>query len=831
MSPTRPIKDFMKVHSYWVQFILAILSIFSLIFYLVTISSEIDPSRFIETTTSIYQRLNLADATAIEELSEILPWLSTLTSDIGGRTNENIKSLCSYDNPNHQTILYESNNLTIVDPAIPSSPCPYDVNLFNQERMVSLSGNNQLLTFALYFSRSNYQSTGKEDGVTDSKTMKYKSYLPNPRHDPYYIEILQVPWGLCVLTDGKIHSLGSTFNWNSRFVEGHLAFQFNSSAYINNTLTFPCFGYVTNNETGTDELISGDPSHATAEDLDVIHEASRDDSKKSYIWIVKSLDYYIRCLDVMSSAQPIMAYLTSLHHKSSYYELDHLLTCSQLLATPPSNLTNHFIYDQGFHENKITSKKFGTFFTCSSELDWLISAHTELTREYLLDSLNGFTRSLDVYALSRNLGHRNLFYSLTIISFTFNDNGEILLTSTINYSPIVQSTYGTSTLTPPQAGTEEDGYVPKNLFLTTYVLEVIYLILFSIYTLLILNKFIQKFYTVYISLRSITPMSSPRVTLTNLEMAELQSTRQAAVGAAGGGETKKNEEVRIVHFAVGNNGNGDLENQQLNHQPDTILGQEDDAAVAYEKSSRELAMSIEQHTITHHLRQDPLHLSSTPPSTQLHTHHDNHSPSSSSSSSSSSSCLTYLRIILFPFTFYDLLDAVTVAALFLCLTYRVLYLQQSLEIHDILVNLDIELGAYDSELENILHELLRLGVLELIFVNIIAVTVGVLLLQFFRYISFDERLAMISLTIYESISLLFPVLLVFIVVLGSYAVIGQAMYGKLLVEFSTTYHALNTLFFFVLGDTNAYYLSKPSSSLSRFSPVALSLPSSPLSCL
>jgi hypothetical protein len=824
-------KDFMRVHSYWIQLFLAILSIFSLLFYLLTISSEIDPSRYIDTTTSIFQRLNLNDAYAIEELSEVLPWLSTLTSDIGGRTHENIKSLCSYDNPNQQTISYQSYNLTIVDPRIPSSPCPYDVNLFNKERMVSLNGNNQLLTFALYFSRSNYQSTGKEDGITDSKTSKYKSYLPNPRHDPYYIEILIVPWGLCILTDGKFHSLGSTFNWNSRYVESELAFQFNSSAYINGTLYYPCYGYITNNETGDDELISGDPFHTN---LDDIHDAEKDYSNKQIIWIVKALDYYIRCLDVMSSAQPIMAYLTSYNNKTSYYELDYLSTCTQILATSPSNLTNHYIYDNEFHDNKITPKKFGTFFECSSELDWLISAHTQLTREYLMDSLNDFTRSLDVYALSRNLGHQNLFYSLTTITFTFNDNGEIRVTSNINYSPIIQFTYGTTSLTSNDAGTESSGYVPKRLFLTTYVLEVVYLILFAIYTLFTINKFIQKFYTVYMTLRSITPLSSGRATpldgnhLSALEMVQeyggsgTDTTQRGQQQQQqlpwerqgnGNGDSKKNEEVKVVHFVVDS---PDLENQQLSltHQPNTVLGQhdpEDDPTAAsasaaatqeYQKNSKELAKTIEKHTIAHHVQHDHLHL------TRRHSQQSS-SPPPLSSSSSSSPYLTYLRIILFPFTLNDLLDTVTLTAVVLCIIYRVLYLQKSLEIHDILVNLDIELGAYDSELENILHSLLRLGVLEIIYVNVIAVTVGVLLLQFFRYISFDERLAMISLTIYESLSLLFPVLLVFIVVLGSYAVIGQAIYGKLLVEFSTTYHALNTLFFFVLGDTGAYYLSTP----------------------
>jgi hypothetical protein len=167
-----------------------------------------------------------------------------------------------------------------------------------------------------------------------------------------------------------------------------------------------------------------------------------------------------------------------------------------------------------------------------------------------------------------------------------------------------------------------------------------------------------------------------------------------------------------------------------------------------------------------------------------------------------------LRTILSPFTYYDLIDLLTIVAMVLTIIFRIQCIFKSLLIHDILVGLDIEVGDYDSELENIVHLLLGLGSLEIIYVNLIALTVSILLIQFFRYISFDERLAMISLTIYQSLSLLIPVLLVFVVVLASYAMIGQAMYGKMLIEFSTINNALNTLFLFVLGDTTTYYLSK-----------------------
>jgi outer membrane lipoprotein-sorting protein len=67
-------------------------------------------------------------------------------------TAEEINLLCQYPSPNKQTTYVNGQNLTIVDPNIPSYPCPYDVSLWTKERMVSMSGNNQLLAFVIYFS-------------------------------------------------------------------------------------------------------------------------------------------------------------------------------------------------------------------------------------------------------------------------------------------------------------------------------------------------------------------------------------------------------------------------------------------------------------------------------------------------------------------------------------------------------------------------------------------------------------------------------------------------------------------------------------------------------
>jgi hypothetical protein len=73
---------------YWSQFLIACCSIFALCLYLLTVSSEIDPNRYIDTTTAIYQKLNLDQALRLQEKYEVWGWLKSFMTDIGGRTRE-----------------------------------------------------------------------------------------------------------------------------------------------------------------------------------------------------------------------------------------------------------------------------------------------------------------------------------------------------------------------------------------------------------------------------------------------------------------------------------------------------------------------------------------------------------------------------------------------------------------------------------------------------------------------------------------------------------------------------------------------------------------------
>ena len=82
------------------------------------------------------------------------------------------------------------------------------------------------------------------------------------------------------------------------------------------------------------------------------------------------------------------------------------------------------------------------------------------------------------------------------------------------------------------------------------------------------------------------------------------------------------------------------------------------------------------------------------------------------------------------------------------------------------------------------------------------------LVQFFRYLSFDRRFGIVTDTILSSALDLIPVLAIFAVVCIAYAVMGTAIYGQDLVEFSDLGSSLSSLFLMILGQFDGYYNSE-----------------------
>jgi hypothetical protein len=154
-----------------------------------------------------------------------------------------------------------------------------------------------------------------------------------------------------------------------------------------------------------------------------------------------------------------------------------------------------------------------------------------------------------------------------------------------------------------------------------------------------------------------------------------------------------------------------------------------------------------------------------------------------------------------------ILDWVTIVTVTVGVYYRVLYVNLALEIHDLFLHLSDD-ESYNNFMADIVDDFEELDHIKdnIRIVALCIVIVG--LVQFFRYLSFDRRFAIVTHTIVSSTADLLPVLGIFAVVCISYAVMGTAIYGQDLTEFADLGSSLSSLFLMILGEFEGYYNSK-----------------------
>jgi hypothetical protein len=154
-----------------------------------------------------------------------------------------------------------------------------------------------------------------------------------------------------------------------------------------------------------------------------------------------------------------------------------------------------------------------------------------------------------------------------------------------------------------------------------------------------------------------------------------------------------------------------------------------------------------------------------------------------------------------------ILDWITIVTVAVGVYYRVLYVNLALEIHDFFLHLNSD-ESYNRFMANIVDDFEELdhivGNIRIVALCIIIIA----LVQFFRYLSFDRRFAIVTHTIVSSTADLYPVLGIFTVVCISYAVMGTAIYGQDLTEFADLGSSLSSLFLMILGEFEGYYNSE-----------------------
>ena len=153
----------------------------------------------------------------------------------------------------------------------------------------------------------------------------------------------------------------------------------------------------------------------------------------------------------------------------------------------------------------------------------------------------------------------------------------------------------------------------------------------------------------------------------------------------------------------------------------------------------------------------------------------------------------------------NVLDWITILVLILGLAYRLHTIRGTADAHEYMVSLH---GEYDDHIETIIEKFERIGsnAQAVRFISLVAVFVG--LMQFFRYLSYDARLGIVTSTIQHSSRDLLPVLFIFLVVLVSYGILGTEIYGDRMSDWSNLGNSLATLFLVMLGENGPYFESK-----------------------
>jgi len=152
----------------------------------------------------------------------------------------------------------------------------------------------------------------------------------------------------------------------------------------------------------------------------------------------------------------------------------------------------------------------------------------------------------------------------------------------------------------------------------------------------------------------------------------------------------------------------------------------------------------------------------------------------------------------------DILDWVTIGIMSLAIYYRVDYIYKTADLHEFFIDLAEEMNYHESMTEIITRfteidenlSIMNTLVMFLVFFGIV---------QFFRYLSFDRRLGIVTATIKESLGSLLPVLLIFMVVMFAYSVLGTVMYGAHLNDWSNIGKSMSQLFLLILGEFGTYF--------------------------
>ena len=153
---------------------------------------------------------------------------------------------------------------------------------------------------------------------------------------------------------------------------------------------------------------------------------------------------------------------------------------------------------------------------------------------------------------------------------------------------------------------------------------------------------------------------------------------------------------------------------------------------------------------------------------------------------------------------YDLIDWATIACFLSSMVIRIIYIHEA-DALDHAIKTGLLNDSVDQKLDTIVNKFIYLEGLfrDSNYLALFLCFVG--FTQFFRYLSFDKRLGIVTRTITASFIDLLPVMLILCFILIAYSILGVALYGHQSQYFTSFGESLTTLSLIVLGEVAGPY--------------------------
>lgn len=675
---------------------------------------------------------------------------------IGGLTLKKINKLCQYDSPPSKDVTIDGVVVSIRDPATPTQSCPYDSGYFNNvDKPAILTGNNELLSFGIFFERSTLQGDGNNFGTLEEYPSKTR-----PVGDSKFIEVADTGSSICVLSDAFNTVATSSLGWNGTIIQGKRAFHPGSTATINDNSIAPCYTYEVSPTSGDYTLLSN---------VDGLSVNDISQLSTSLAWISDSLDFFAQCFDMLNEPTPLMAFIAMTDNVTDVYDADAYGDCVSVLEQTYSELAGSFRSNEGLFTITLSETQRGSFIMANSEMDFVVDSHKELFKHRTLQTLDRNTRTFRIYALAKNANKRQRFYSMTHITFTIDASGKISLDFRVDNIPIVHYQYGFER-------TAIEDY-------TVIALECTFAFMFMLYC------FREMFQLRYRGLR-IARFAVEFLESRDILVGSMTSQRKIIPLDEEARSLSENPASSKVRFSE-NEVDGDSE-PNVENSPSVEESQKKSGS-SMAQSDVECGLGDFSPAITVRDRLNMLEANDDE-TRENATEEQRNAP------------VVGLSPDLNPM--YDILDWVTIICVVLCISYRVNYVLLARDFHNYGSKLTGKSLLYEDKFQSIIDQFAALEHTHMVYLQVAAFTVFIGVCQFFRYISFDRQLAIVTSTVYNSITSLLPVLLVFFIVLVCYGAVGSCMFGSSLPQWATFSKSLSSLFFFVLGEIGAYDESK-----------------------